>query len=221
MNRALVIGASGGIGGAVLGELEARGWTVEVLSRSHDGFDVTDEASVERGIGAVEGAFDLVFVATGALEIDGAEPEKTISAVTQKALVDQFALNAVGPFLVLKHGLHLLPKDRPATFAALSARVGSIGDNVIGGWASYRTAKAALNQLLHTAAIELRRSHKQAIVLALHPGTVETDFTAKYAGRHKTVPPGEAARNLVDVVERAGPEHTGRFFDYAFREIVW
>ena len=221
MKRALVIGASGGIGAAVSGELEARGWAVEGLSRSRDGFDVTDEASVEQGLGAFKGAFDLVFVATGALVIDGAEPEKTIRAVTPKALIDQFALNAIGPFLVLKHGLHLLPKDRPATFAALSARVGSISDNGIGGWASYRTAKAALNQLLHTAAIELKRSHKEATVLALHPGTVETDFTAKYAGRHKTVPPGEAARNLVDVIERAGPAHTGRFFDYAFREIAW
>lgn len=221
MKRALVIGASGGIGAAISAELESRGWTVEGLSRSRDGFDVTDEASVERGLGAAQGEFDLVFVATGALEIDGAEPEKTIRAVTPKALNDQFTVNAVGPFLVLKHGLHLLPKDRPATFAALSARVGSIGDNGIGGWASYRTAKAALNQLLHTAAIEMKRTHKQAVVLALHPGTVATDFTAKYAGRHKTVLPAEAARNLCDLLERATLEHSGRFFDYAFREIPW
>jgi len=221
MRRALVIGATGGIGSAVAAELAARGWEVRGLSRSREGFDVTDEAAVEAGLGALDGPFDLIFVATGALVIDGAEPEKTIRAATPKALADQFALNAMGPLLVLKHGVRLLPKDRPSTFAALSARVGSIGDNSIGGWASYRTAKAALNQLLHTAAIEVRRTHRQATVLALHPGTVATDFTAKYAGRHKTVEPGEAARNLVGVIESAGPEHSGRFFDYAFREIPW
>ncbi|MEL7460519.1 MAG: SDR family NAD(P)-dependent oxidoreductase [Pseudomonadota bacterium] len=221
MKRALIIGASGGIGAAVAAELAARGWDVTGLSRSVDGFDVTNEASVQTGLAAVKGAFDLVFVATGALVIDGAEPEKTIKAVTPAALLAQFQLNAMGPFLVLKHAAHLLAKDRPAVFAALSARVGSIGDNQIGGWASYRTAKAALNQLLHTAAIELARSHKSLTVLALHPGTVATDFTAKYAGRHKTVPPSEAAANLVDVVTRAGPDHSGGFYDYAFEQVVW
>lgn len=221
MKRALILGASGGIGQALVTELKARGWDVTGLSRSRDGFDVTDEASVQAGLAALEGPFDLIFVATGALVIDGAEPEKTIKAVTPEALENQFRLNATGPFLVLKHGARLLPKDSPAVFAALSARVGSIGDNAIGGWASYRTAKAALNQLLHTAAIELARSHKRLTVLALHPGTVATDFTAKYAGRHKTVPPAEAARNLIDVVTGAVPDHSGGFYDYAFREVPW
>ncbi|MDJ1007604.1 MAG: SDR family NAD(P)-dependent oxidoreductase [Paracoccaceae bacterium] len=221
MKRALVIGATGGIGAALAGELDRRGWAVTALSRSSDGFDVTDESAVEAGLARLAPGFELIVVATGALVIDGAEPEKTICAVTPKALADQFAFNAIGPFLVLKHALHLLPKDRPSTFAALSARVGSIGDNRLGGWASYRTAKAALNQLLHTAAIELARSHKQATVLALHPGTVATDFTAKYAGRHKTVPPETAAKNLADVLETAGPAQSGGFFDYAFKEIPW
>ncbi len=221
MKQALVIGASGGIGTAVVSDLRARGWRVTGLSRSEDGFDVTDEASVSAALSALTEPVDLVFVATGALIIRDAEPEKTIRSVTPEALVDQFRVNAVGPFLVLKHAARLLPGDRPAVFAALSARVGSIGDNQIGGWASYRTAKAALNQLLHTAAIELRRTHKLATVMALHPGTVATDFTAKYAGRHATVPPDEAARNLVDVVTTATPANSGGFYDYAFKEIPW
>ena len=221
MKRALLIGASGGIGSALAQEFTSRGWEVTGLSRSRDGFDVTDEAAVEAGLTALEGPFDLVFVATGALVIDGAEPEKTIRGVTPDALTDQFRLNAIGPFIVLKHAARLFPKDAPATFAALSARVGSIGDNGIGGWASYRTAKAALNQLLHTAAIELGRSHRQLTVLALHPGTVATDFTAKYAGRHKTVPASQAAANLADVIESATPAHSGGFYDYAFKEIPW
>lgn len=221
MKQALVVGASGGIGTAIVLELQNRGWAVTGLSRSSDGLDVTDETSIKSVMSGLHGPFELVFVATGALVINGAEPEKTIKSVAPDALLDQFRLNAMGPFLVLKHAARLLPKDRPAVFAALSARVGSIGDNQIGGWASYRTAKAALNQLLHTAAIELRRTHKLATVMALHPGTVATDFTAKYAGRHTTVPPDAAARNLVDVVTTATPANSGGFYDYAFKEIPW
>ena len=130
-------------------------------------------------------------------------------------------VNALGPMLVLKHGLRLLPKDAPAVFAALSARVGSIGDNNIGGWHSYRAAKAALNQLIHGAAIEMKRTHKQVTAVCLHPGTVETPFTAKYAGRHKTVPASEAAANLVNVIEGLTPAQSGGFFDYAGKEIPW
>lgn len=221
MKHALVIGASGGIGSAIAAELGNRGWTVTGLSRSKDGLDVTDEASVERSLSALDGPFHLIFVATGALEIDGHVPEKAIAQVTPDALMGQFQTNAIGPMLVLKHALPLLPKDEPAIFAALSARVGSIGDNQIGGWHSYRTAKAALNQLIHGAAIELKRTHKKAIAVCLHPGTVETPFTDKYAGRHKTVPAAEAAANLLNVIERLTPEQTGGFFDYAGKEIPW
>ena len=221
MERALVVGASGGIGSAVAEALEARGVEVARLSRRGDGLDVTDEASVEAVLGGLEGPFDLAFVATGALVVDGHEPEKTLRAITARGLADQFAVNAVGPALVLKHALPLLPRDRRSVFAALSARVGSIGDNAIGGWHSYRAAKAALNQILHGAAVELRRTHKGAVVLALHPGTVATDFTEKYAGRHRTVAPGEAAANLLRVIEGATPEMSGGFYDYAGEAIPW
>ena len=105
--------------------------------------------------------------------------------------------------------------------AVLSARVGSIGDNRIGGWHSYRASKAALNQIVHGAAIELGRSHKQSICVALHPGTVGTPFTAEYAGRHKTVPAKEAAANLIDVVNDLRVEQSGGFYDYAGQEINW
>jgi NAD(P)-dependent dehydrogenase (short-subunit alcohol dehydrogenase family) len=221
MERALVIGASGGIGSAIVSELRARGVAVDGLSRSGDGLDVTDETSVARALGALSGPYDLIFVATGALEIDGHTPEKAIREVTPDTLLAQFRVNALGPMMVLKHVLPLLPRDSRAVFAALSARVGSIGDNAIGGWHSYRTAKAALNQLIHGASIELKRSHKQAIAVCLHPGTVETPFTAKYAGRHKTVPAPQAAANLVNVIESLTPAHTGGFFDYAGKEIPW
>lgn len=221
MKRALIIGNSGGIGSAVEAELSRRGVDVTGLSRSGDGLDVTDEGSVERALVALEGPYDLIFVATGALEIDGAEPEKALSALTPKALMDQFALNAVGPAMVVKHSTRLLPRRERAVLAVLSARVGSIGDNGLGGWYSYRTAKAAVNQLVHGAAVELARTHKGLACVCLHPGTVATDFTAKYAGRHPTVTPEHAAERLVDLIEGLTPEQTGGFYDYAGKVIPW
>lgn len=221
MKNALVIGASGGIGQAMSHELTARGYAVTGLSRRDHDLDITDEASIERALSPLDAPVSLIFVATGALTPSGQPPEKAIREITPEALRAAFDVNALGPMLLLKHALRLLPKDAPSVFAALSARVGSIGDNQIGGWHSYRTSKAALNQLIHGAAIELKRTHRQAAAVCLHPGTVETPFTEKYAGRHKTAPAPQAAANLLDVIEGLTPEHSGRFFDYAGKEIVW
>lgn len=191
------------------------------LSRSNDGLDITDEASIARVLGGLSGTYDTIFVATGALTAGGHVPEKTLKSLTPEAMLAQFQVNAAGPALVLKHALPLLPRDRRCVFAALSARVGSIGDNQIGGWHSYRAAKAALNQLIHGAAIELARTHKQAICVALHPGTVATPFTAEYAGRHKTVPASEAAANLARVMDGLTQAQSGGFFDYSGAEVPW
>ncbi|WP_428512198.1 SDR family NAD(P)-dependent oxidoreductase [Roseovarius sp.] len=221
MKDALVIGASGGIGSALVAELEKRDVRVTGLSRSVDGLDVTDEASVEAHLGALDGEYDLVFVATGALELDGRGPEKSLKELSAEAMEAQFRVNCMGPSLVLKHSVRLLPRDRECRFAALSARVGSIGDNGLGGWYSYRTAKAAVNQMIHGGAIELARTHRQSICVALHPGTVETPLTEKFAGGHKTVTPEAAARNLLDVLSALKPENTGQFFDWAGKPVPW
>lgn len=221
MENALIIGASGGIGQAVSAVLEARGVSVTGLSRRDDGLDVTNEASVAAALGALTGPFDLILVATGALEIGDAAPEKALRQLSAQAMLDQFALNCVGPSLVLKHSVRLLPREGRAVFAALSARVGSIGDNSFGGWYSYRTAKAALNQMIHTGAIELGRSHRGAICVALHPGTVETEFTRKYLGRHPAVPAPEAAENLLRVIAGLRPEDSGGFFDWQGKPVPW
>ena len=221
MNSILLIGNSGGIGQALQGALEARGASVTGLSRRDTGLDLNDEASIERQLSVLSGPFDAILVASGALEINGARPEKALSQLTQSAFLDQFIVNAAGPALILKHAPRLLPKDRPSQFAALSARVGSIGDNKIGGWYSYRAAKAALNQIIHTGAIELARTHKQAVCVALHPGTVQTPFTAKYLGRHPSVPASQAALNLLSVLEGLGPDKTGQFFDWEGKPVPW
>jgi NAD(P)-dependent dehydrogenase (short-subunit alcohol dehydrogenase family) len=219
--RALVIGASGGIGGAVCDALRTRGWDVVGLSRSADGLDVTEEASVARVLGALEGSFDLVFVATGGLEVGGVRPEKSVKALDGAAMAAQFALNAIGPAVVIKHVWRLIPRDRAATVAVLSARVGSIGDNRLGGWHGYRAAKAALNQIVRTCAVELARTHPMAALVALHPGTVATPLTAAYAGGHPTVTPAVAAGNLLAVLDGIGAEQSGSFFDWKGERVEW
>lgn len=219
--KAMVIGASGGIGAAVTSKLKTDGWDVTGLSRSVDGLDITDQASVEAVLATQTGLFDLIFVAVGVLATEGGQPEKSLAAIDAGAMSRVLSVNTIGPALILRHVAKLLPKDRRSVVAVLSARVGSIGDNHIGGWYSYRASKAALNQIVHGAAIELGRSHKQSICVALHPGTVETSFTANYAGRHKTVPATEAAANLIGVTQSLTAEQSGGFYDYAGREIVW
>lgn len=220
MKTALVIGASGGIGAAVADHLESDGVRVTRLSRSADGFDATDPASVEKHLDGL-GPFDLVFVAIGILAPEGEAPEKQLPAITADNMARTFAVNALGPALVLRHASKLLDRRSDGVLAVLSARVGSIGDNQIGGWYSYRASKAALNQIVHGAAIELGRSHKQATIVTLHPGTVETPFTEGYADRHKTVTAPEAAKNLINVVRSLTSEQSGQFFDYAGESISW
>jgi NAD(P)-dependent dehydrogenase (short-subunit alcohol dehydrogenase family) len=219
VDRVLLFGASGGIGSALAEALS--GTDLTTLSRSRDGFDLTDETSIAAAAARMNGSFDLIFDATGALEIDGAGPEKALDDIDPIAMAAQFALNAIGPALLLKHFAPKLAKDRRAVFVTLSARIGSIGDNRLGGWYSYRASKAALNQIVRTAAIEIARRRPQAVVLALHPGTVETVLTAKYLGRHPAVTPAEAAANLLRVVAALGPEESGGFFTWDGKPIPW
>lgn len=218
MEQALVIGASGGIGAALAAEAEARGAAVTRLSRREDGLDVTDPASVARVLGGLAGPFDTVFVATGIL---GEPPEKALGEIDAGRMAHVMAVNAIGPALILAQLPRLLPREGRSAAAVLSARVGSIGDNRIGGWYSYRASKAALNQIVRGAAIEIGRKRREAVIAALHPGTVATPFTAAYAGRHPTVEPAEAARRLVDVLTRLTPARSGGFYDYEGREIAW
>lgn len=201
-------------------KLQRNGHHVTTLSRSTDNFDITDEACIIEALGSITGPLETIIVATGALEIGPHGPEKQLNALCTDAITAQFILNAVSPALVLKHALQHIPRDRRAVFAALSARVGSIGDNRLGGWYSYRASKAALNQLIHTAAIEVARSHKQAICVTLHPGTVATHFTEKYSN-HARVSANEAASNLLAVIENLSPSETGNFFDWSGAKVDW
>ncbi len=220
MKSALIIGATGGIGQAISAALRDKGVAVTGLSRA-DGLDVTDPAAVDQVLAAVSGPYDLIFVAIGILALPGDAPEKTLGAVTAAAMAGVFAVNAVGPALILRHAARLLRRDGRGVVAVLSARVGSIGDNKMGGWYAYRASKAALNQIVHGAAIELGRSHRQSVVVALHPGTVATSFTASYAGKHPTVTPDVSAGHLLSVLNGLTPADTGGFFDWAGDTVPW
>ena len=220
MKRALILGASGGIGGAVADNLKKQHWDVTSLSRSFNQFDVTNEDSVKAAFTSVEGPFDFILIATGALEINSA-PEKSINHLSQSNMIDHFMTNAIGPALILKHLRLFLDKKSSSVVSVLSARVGSIEDNKLGGWYSYRAAKAAVNQIVKSFSIELSRSHPEACLLAIHPGTVDTNLTHKYASKHPTQTPTEAAQNILDVTLKKNSSHTGRFYDWANKEIPW
>ncbi len=221
MTDALVIGASGGIGQAMVKEMTARGGNVTTLSRRVDGLDVTDAGSVARVMGALDGPFQTVFISVGILAPKGGAPEKQLSAIDPETMARVFAVNTIGVAHLLSHLPRLLPKKGRSVTGVLTARVGSIGDNRIGGWHSYRASKAALNQIVHGAAIELARSHREAVIAALHPGTVATQFTEGYDPKHGKLTPDQAAKNLCDVMEHLTTDQSGGFHDYAGKDIPW
>ena len=219
-----MLGASGGIGGAVARALRAdpRFDEVHTFSRRTDRLDLTDEASVARVANSFDGReLDLVFVATGALETAAGGPEKSFASLTFEAMQAAFAVNASGVALAIKHFAPLTPKDRRSAFAVLSARVGSIGDNRLGGWMSYRASKAALNQIVRCAAAEFARTRKHCVFASLHPGTIETDLTRKFARDRYTATPEACAASLLNVVESLESKQSGGFFAYDGSAIEW
>lgn len=220
MKSALILGSTGGIGSAVIASLKRAGIRTVGLSRA-DGLDWTDPERAERALLNADGPFDLIFDATGALEIDGHGPEKQLSAITSAAMAAQFAANAIGPALIFKHYKALLPRSGRSVIATVSARVGSIEDNRLGGWIAYRSAKAALNQIVKTASIEIARTRPDAIVVALHPGTVATGFGAGFATPRNAVAPASAAENMLTLLGMLDTSQTGRFFAYDGSEIRW
>ena len=224
---AVVFGASGGIGGALLDAIRAaeRFDHVVAFSRATSPpADLLDEGSIARAVAfaADKGDLRLVINATGFLHDERQGPEKSWRELDAGNLARSFALNAIGPALVMKHVLPRLPRSGKSVFATLSARVGSIGDNRLGGWYSYRASKAALNQLVRTAAVELARRSPQAICIALHPGTVATTLSAPFAATGLQVhSPAAAARHLLTVVDRLTADANGAFVDWRGQPVPW
>ena len=214
--RALVFGASGGIGQAFSRFLEDKLGSENVVkvSRSFDGFDISDEEKILKFSESIEGSFNLIINAIGVLQTTEEGPEKTINVVKQKSMIDMMTINAIGPALLLKNFSKKLDKTKFSVFVNLSARVGSITDNRLGGWISYRSSKAALNQIIKTSSIEINRRNKNAICVGLHPGTVKTRFTEKFQNTTETISPEESVEMMMKVIESLSVDDNGYCFAY-------
>ena len=226
----VVLGGSGGIGAAMVQRLRDEGHTVLAVGRStapamdyaHPETVNEVAAHVAQQIESTGLPMHRLIVATGVLHEGAVQPERSWAHLDADALQRVFLINTIGPALVMKHFLPLLPKQGRCVAAFLSARVGSIGDNALGGWYGYRASKAALNQLVHTAAIELARRNKQALCVALHPGTVDTALSKPFSKTGLNVrPPEVAAQELLGVLQGLPPEANGGFFDQNGLPVPW
>jgi len=220
----LIFGASGGVGAALADVREAQGkGPVFRFSRQAGDFDLTDESSIARCVArATEaGPPELCIVATGLLSRAEHRPERAIRELNADWMAENFAINTIGPALIAKHVAAALPRGRRSVLALLSARVGSISDNRLGGWHSYRASKAALNMIVKGVALELARTRPEAICVALHPGTVETGLSAPFrsGGDEGVHSPAHAANCLLDVIDRLTPADSGKCFAWDGQEI--
>ncbi len=237
---AVVVGASGGIGRVIAERLAADPAYDRVVAVSRHrperwptdarrdwlAADVLEEPSLAAAAAELSrfGQITRIVVATGQLHRPGAGPEKSMRSLSLEGLTSQFAINAAGPALVAKHLLPLTPRAQPSLFAALSARVGSIGDNHLGGWYAYRASKAALNMLIRTLAIEHQRTHPLGVCVALHPGTVDTALSAPFRSGvpdGKLFTPDRSAAALLAVMDRLGPDATGGFYAWDGSAVPW
>jgi NAD(P)-dependent dehydrogenase (short-subunit alcohol dehydrogenase family) len=218
---AIIIGSSGGLGSALADALERKpGVDVHRLTRQgQQRIDLTDESTIADAANHLKAACcspDLIIIASGLLHRNGKGPEKSLNEIDADWMMENFKVNAIGPALVAKHFLPLMPRDRRTCFAALSARVGSISDNKLGGWHSYRASKTALNMLIRNLAIEWQRKNPQSIIVGLHPGTVETALSAPFKGNPATerFAPHQAAEQLLSTLEALKPEQSGQLIAY-------
>jgi NAD(P)-dependent dehydrogenase (short-subunit alcohol dehydrogenase family) len=203
----IVVG-QGGIGQALADALPG------AVRWSRPDVDVTDEASVARAAATIDNV-DLAIVTTGMLHNAKQQPERALKQLGPENLARSFLINTIAPTIVAKYLIPQMPRDRRAVFAVLGARVGSIGDNRTGGWHSYRASKAALVMLLKTIAIETARTHPEAIIVTLHPGTVDTAMSKPFQANvapEKLFTPQQSATHLLDIIAKLTPADSGGHF---------
>lgn len=224
VEQAIVIGASGGIGTAFVDQLNDQypDATIHELSRSQNNFDFTDEEAVKNAADQFDDqSIDLIILATGFL---GGEPEKSMRDLSINKMQDVFAVNCFGPAMVMKYFLPKLSRAHKTVFAALSARVGSIGDNQLGGWYSYRASKSALNMIIKTSSIEVARYNKNACVIGLHPGTVDTNLSKPFqshVAKGKLFTPTYSVQQMLSVIHRINAGDSGAVLAYDGSHIPW
>lgn len=224
--RALVLGASGAIGGALAAQLRDDPYCAKMLTLGRSttpavDFDAPPSIAEAAHSLFTQGPWNLVLVATGMLQGPTGKPEKRLTDLSAEHMAASFAVNTIGPALALAHFAPQLAHGERSVLAVLSAKVGSIGDNRLGGWYSYRASKAALNMLVKTAAIEVARSHPQAVLISLHPGTVNTALSQPFRGAQIGRAPHEAAADMLRVLDRLTPSESGGFFSYTGEPLPW
>ena len=222
--RALVLGASGAIGGALAAQLRDDPYCAKMLTLGRSttpavDFDAPPSIAEAAHSLFTQGPWNLVLVATGMLQGPTGKPEKRLTDLSAEHMAASFAVNTIGPALALAHFAPRLARGERSVLAVLSAKIGSIGDNRLGGWVSYRASKA--NMVVKTTAIELARSHPQLVVAALHPGTVDSALSAPFRGAQIGRPARDAARDLLAVIDGLQPEDSGGFWAYDGQRLRW
>jgi NAD(P)-dependent dehydrogenase (short-subunit alcohol dehydrogenase family) len=221
--RALVVGAAGGIGQAFVEHLKNSRRCAYVLAASRaTGLDFDDESSIGRWLDSLQDqtAFHLIIVCTGVLHGADFSPEKKLGDLSYAKMNAVFRINTFGPALLLGPLARKLDRER-GVFAVLSAKVGSIEDNRLGGWYSYRASKAALNMMIKTASIEIKRTQPSAVLVAMHPGTVDTPLSQPFGGAQSGQPPLSAAAQMLNVLNSMTAEDTGSFKTYSGEPLPW
>jgi NAD(P)-dependent dehydrogenase (short-subunit alcohol dehydrogenase family) len=223
--RALVIGASGTIGAEFAALLSADprcGEVVKLHRHSLPAIDMQDEQCIAAAALELSGGnpFHLIIHAVGLLHDGELIPEKKLSDLQSDHLIKNFAVNAIGPALVMRYFAPLLHNEG-SRMIFLSAKVGSIGDNRLGGWYGYRASKAALNMLVKTASIELKRTKSRAIVIAMHPGTVNSKLSKPFGGETKGRPASLACHEMLQTIDGLRSEQSGQFLSYSAEQLPW
>ena len=226
-NLAVIVGGTGAIGNAVADQLNQIGFSdiIKIGTKTSPAIDFNDENSILESAEYIKEKnkpISIFFDATGILHHNSSMPEKTFKSIEFDFAKKNFLINAIGPALLIKYFVPLLDKEEKSVFASLSAKVGSISDNGYGGWYSYRASKAALNQLIKTASIEMKVKNKKAIIVALHPGTVKSDLSKPFQKTNlKIQNPEESAKHLVKIINSIDQSQTGKFFNWDGSEIAW
>jgi len=228
-NLAIVIGGTGAIGNAITSEIENLGFqdVIKIGTKTTPSIDFNDEDTILNTVNFVKEKhkpISILFDATGILHDphNSFMPEKTLKNINLEFAKKNFLINAIGPSLLIKHFTPLLDSENKSVFATLSAKVGSISDNGYGGWYSYRASKAALNQLIKTASIEMKVKNKNAVFVALHPGTVKSNLSQPFQKTNlKIQDPEESAKNLIKIIDQINPSQTGKFFNWDGSELPW
>ena len=218
---AIIIGSSGGIGLAISEELKNQNKFQNILAYSRSSYpsiDITKEKDIKivsEEIYKKKYNISLLINAVGYLHDEELKPEKKSQDINLAYMKKSFEINSIGPALLIKYFAPLMSKNTGSLFISMSAKVGSISDNYLGGWYSYRASKAALNQIIRTASIEYKRKNPKITFLSLHPGTVSTKLSKPYIGNNNNIfTPQTAAKRILSTLEKININDSGLLVNY-------